>query len=88
MTSGIGPIAEIGYGGRHAGRVVGLRAALGKVGAWSPAGIAIGQFAAGMHGAKDFNDEPGQNIVGVRNGKVVKTTPSGQRTPSVAQPIF
>jgi len=87
--SGIGPIAEIGYGGRHAGRVVGLRAALGKGADWAPAGIAVGQFAHEMHSpAKDFNDEPGQNIVGVRNGKVVKTTPSGQRTPSVAQPIF
>lgn len=77
-AQGIGPMAEIGPGGAHAGRVVGLIPALhflGDVGAPAVSGV----LAARKY-RKDFNDGPTFGIEGVRGGRPVKTGPRWRPT--------
>jgi hypothetical protein len=65
---GLGPISEIGPGGRHAGRIVGLIPALETVG-----GIGAGLVA--YNALRGHNDMPEGAIVGTHQGRVVKTVP-------------
>ena len=70
-AQGIGPMAEIGPGGAHAGRVVGLIPALhfiGDVGA-----PAVTALQGARKRAKDFNDAETFRIAGVRGGRPVRT---------------
>jgi hypothetical protein len=67
--TGIGPIAEIGPGGAHAGRVVGLVPALHLL---SDVGAPItGAAIAARQKTKDFNDAEGFDIKGVSRGGTV-----------------
>jgi hypothetical protein len=65
---GLGPIANIGPGGIHAGRVVGLIPALEAVG-----GIGAGLVA--YNAIRGHNDMPEGAIVGTHQGRVVKSVP-------------
>jgi len=60
------PIQEIGVGGRHAGRVVGLIPALEHAAQFGPS-----YWAVGMHALKGFNDMPEGHILGSSGGRPV-----------------
>jgi hypothetical protein len=59
------PIQEIGPGGRHAGRVVGLIPALEIVGRYAPAGLVAYDALRG------HNDQPEGHILGSSGGRLV-----------------
>lgn len=86
-AGGIGPISEIGPGGAHAGRIVGMVPAL------KFAGDVAGPLAAAYMGmrkrVKEYNDTEGFKIEGVSRGRPVLTGgPRGGQTPPFMPPRF
>jgi hypothetical protein len=77
--AGIGPIAEIGPGGAHAGRVVGLIPALKFLG--DIGGPATAAYLLHRRGQKDFNDEASPEIVGASRGRVATAGPTQPMQP-------
>jgi hypothetical protein len=75
--AGLGPVEEIGPGGAHAGRVVGLVPALETWGGYSPAAAVLAGFA--RRKVRDFNDDEAPAIVGSTRGKVQTRPPSTPR---------
>jgi hypothetical protein len=74
--SGIGPIENIGPGGKYGGQIVGLVPALKFFGDIAGPGIAMGLLARRQR-IKEYNDRPGQRIVGTAPGGQVIKEPSG-----------
>jgi len=74
----IGPVASIGAGGEHAGRVVGLVPALKLIGNISGPIAAAAMY---RRQARDFNDEPVEHQVGVAEGRTVRSGARGARRP-------
>lgn len=71
-ASGIGPIEEIGPGGKYAGRVVGLVPALKFLGDVAGPAAALGLIARRKK-VKEYNDQEGERIVGTDpDGHVIK----------------
>jgi hypothetical protein len=74
--AGIGPVGDIGPGGKYAGRIVGLKAGLKALGEYGPAALVFTRFA------KDFDDSPAERIVGTdEKGRVIKEQPRPGFTP-------
>jgi hypothetical protein len=71
--AGLGPVGELGPGGAHAGRVIGLLPALETAGRYSPVAPVLAGFA--RRKVRDYNDDEAPAIVGSTRGRLAHIRP-------------